>query len=124
MQPVGADKPEFLRFAEGSPLEIALGGGDLLFGRSFLSGGKRVRSDGVLRIVEDRETCGDQLLIPARQGAVAEQRFKKSRNTQRQRRRVRKRLEHIRTAAPLFQQGVVNGGNFRRNLVAFEQRNS
>src|SRR5205807_127852 len=124
LQAPAPNEPSFLRFAERPPLAIALGGGTLLFGRSFLSGGKRVSSDGILRIVEDREACGDQLLIPSRQGAIAEQRFKESRNAQRERRCVRERLEHVGNDAPLLQQGVIDSGDFRRNLVALQQRNS
>src|SRR6476660_6514784 len=80
--------------------------------------------NGVLRLEKHRQTSCDEFFIPTGQSAIAKQRLQKTRNPERKSRRVRKRLEHVRNDAPLFQQGVVKRSNFRCNLVTLEQQDA
>jgi len=92
-------------------------------GGSLLAGRKRVSSDRILRAVEDRQSHSHEFLIVTGQCPVAEERLQVSRSRQRQARCVSKRLEHVRNDAPLRKQGVIDTGDFRRNLMTLEQRN-
>src|SRR5215813_13627920 len=75
MQTLRAAETELLFLSERASLEIRFRGCDLVVARTFLFGRKRMRGDCILRVLQSRKTSRHQLLIPARQGAVTEQRF-------------------------------------------------
>ena len=123
VQPVRAFKTHFFAIGERRPLKVP-DARDLFFGCSLLLCQSSVGGDSIMALVEQRHARGHELLVPARQRAVTEQRLEKSGDPQRQFRRVAEHPEHVRHSTSLGQKGVVDCADFRRYLIAFERRDA
>ena len=120
VQAIGQAKAHFFLFGVGAIFEIA-DGGDLGFGGAFFLRGDGVGANGVFGFAKHGDAHGDEFLVPALQGAVAEQRLQKTGDAFGDVRRVGQSLEHVGDYATLGEQGVIEGGGIRCDGVAFEQ---